>query len=285
MRARGIEQRQNTHHALGRVTHRAGENLVRRGDVGRHLGDMIDDDGALLQLHPGHQVLLGAVQRVGRHRVSAASQRQGDVLVRHPESRQGAAHVLQRALQDEVELVRIAGRGLVRRHLEHERQIAFAHAEIPFARPELEAQRQFPAQALERGLQELAHVGQGTRLGACTRESGEQAHDAEQLDVLAPDGYGVDRPVGVQANHARKLRLIGQGAGNRVLDRIELIAEIPILRGPYQIGIAVVYDHALEARHEHPQETCIGFEGGNDGVGLYGDRFDVQHFVAAWGYE
>ena len=68
--------------------------------------------------------------------------------------------------------------------------------------PSLERSDNSRAQALERGLQELAHVGQGTRLGACTGESGEQAHDAEQLDVLTAHGKGVDRPVGVQSNHA-----------------------------------------------------------------------------------
>ena len=99
--------------------------------------------------------------------------------------------------------------------------------------------------------------------------------------MLAAHGEGVDRPVGVESNHAWELRLIGQGVGNRILDRVELIAKIPIIRGPHQIGVAVMYDHSLEARHEHPQEASIGFEGGGDGVGLDRDRFDVQHFGAA----
>ena len=87
MRARRIEQRQHAHHALGWVANRAGQNLVGRRHVARDLGDVIDDDGALLQLHPGHQMLLCALQRFGRHGISAASHRHGRCSCRGPRAR------------------------------------------------------------------------------------------------------------------------------------------------------------------------------------------------------
>ena len=76
LRARRIEQGEHAHDAFRRVAHRAGQDLVRRRDVARHLGDVIDDDGALLQLHPGHQMMLRALQRLRRHGLAAARQRQ-----------------------------------------------------------------------------------------------------------------------------------------------------------------------------------------------------------------
>ena len=68
LRARRIEQREHAHDPLRGMPHRAGQDLVGRRDVARDLGDVIDHDGALLQLHPRHQVMLRTLQRFGRHR-------------------------------------------------------------------------------------------------------------------------------------------------------------------------------------------------------------------------
>jgi len=68
---------------------------------------MIDDDGALLQLHPGHQVMLGAMQRIPpTWGWAAARQGQGDILVGHPQRRERAAHTLEPGLHDEPEFVK-----------------------------------------------------------------------------------------------------------------------------------------------------------------------------------
>jgi hypothetical protein len=136
--ARRIEQRQNTHDPFRRVAHGTGEYLVRRGRDAGHLRDSIDHDRPLLQLHPRQQMLLSALQRFGRHRLPASCERQLDVLVRHPEHRQGAMHVIQSRLQDQVELIGVAGG--VRfpgGHFEHERQVTLTAAEGLFAGPEL----------------------------------------------------------------------------------------------------------------------------------------------------
>jgi hypothetical protein len=139
--ARRIEERHHAHHALGRMAHRTGQYLVGSGHVARDFGDVIDHDGALLQLHPSHQMLLRALQRLGRHGVAAAGHRQCDILVRHPERDERATHVLDRGLQDQVEFVRLSRGGIGGRHLQHERQVALAHVEIPFAQSELRAQQ------------------------------------------------------------------------------------------------------------------------------------------------
>ena len=162
LRARRIEQGEHAHDALRRVPYGAGQNLVRSRDVARDLGNMIDDDGALLQLHPGHQMMLRPVQRFRRHRLSAARQGQADVLVRHPQSGERAAHALQPGLQDEPEFVGVAGGGrLMRGNFQHQIQVALAHVEIAFAGTQFGAQRELapsgtPAPAAPTGARSAA---------------------------------------------------------------------------------------------------------------------------------
>ena len=67
-RARGIEQGKHAHDALRMVAYGACQDLVGRGHIARDLGDVIDHDGALLHLHPCHQVMLSTHQGLGRHR-------------------------------------------------------------------------------------------------------------------------------------------------------------------------------------------------------------------------
>ena len=194
LRARRIEERQHAHDALRGVAHRAGENLVGRGDVARHFGDVIDDDGALLQLHPGHQMLLRALQRFRRDiGLAAAGHGQGDVLVGHPQRRQRAAHALEAGLQDELELVGIARPRPDCEDISSIRsQVALAHVEVALARAELRAQRELAPQALERRLHQLPHGLQRPRFGLRAGQARHQADDAEQLDMLAAHREGID---------------------------------------------------------------------------------------------
>ena len=163
-------------------------------------------------------------------------------------------------LQDEIELIGIAGGRLVRRHLQHQRKIAFTYPEIALARSEFRAQRQFAAQTLERGLHELPHVWQRTRLGARARQPRQHADDAEQLDLLAAHREGVHGAVGIDPRDAGKLRRVRQSVCNRILHEFAVVDVIPFLRGPDQIGEPVVHDYGAQARHEHPQQTAVGFE-------------------------
>ena len=120
LRARRIEQREHTHDPFRRVAHRTGQDLVGRGYVASDLGNVIDDDGALLQLHPRHQMMLRPLQRLRRHGLAASRQGQGDILVRHPQCRERAAHALEPGLHDEPEFSVSLGRRLMRRYFQHE---------------------------------------------------------------------------------------------------------------------------------------------------------------------
>ena len=54
------------------------------------------------------KMMLSALQRFRRHGLAAARHGQGNVLVRHPQRRERAAHAIESGLQDEREFVRIA---------------------------------------------------------------------------------------------------------------------------------------------------------------------------------
>ncbi len=94
-----IEQRQHAHDALRMMPNRAGQYLVRRRDIARDLGDVIDHDGALLQLHPRHQMMLGARQRFRRHGLAAARQGYRDIFIGHPQRCQRTPHAVKAGLQ------------------------------------------------------------------------------------------------------------------------------------------------------------------------------------------
>ncbi len=279
LRTRRIEQGEHAHDAFRRVAHRAGQDLVRRRDVARHLGDMIDDDRALLQLHPGHQMMLRTLQRLRRHGRAAARQRQRDVFIRHPQCRQRAAHAFEAGLHDEAEFVGIArGRRLMRRNFHQEIEIAFAHIEVAFAGAQFRTQRELAPQALQCRLHQLANGLQGPRLRLLSRQAGDQADDPQQLDVLAANREAVHGAVGVQGAHDSGIfHGIRQRIRDGFLDDAGLVRQIPFVRCPNQIGEAVMHDHAAQTRHEHSQQPAIGVERGVRGRVLGDGRLHIQH--------
>ena len=222
---------------------------------------MIDDDGTLLHLHPRRQMMLRPLQRLRRHRCAAAGHGHGDVLVRHPQRRQRATHAFETGLQNLRKFVRVARRSLIGGDLHHQLQIALFDVQIALAGSELGAQRQLAAQAFEGRLHQLPDRLQGTRLYLGSRQPNDQADDTEQFNVLAAHREGINHPVCVDGSRdARKLGGVGQGVGDRIVDEFRLVAQVPFIGSPYQIGITVVDDHASQAGHEHPQQAAVRVE-------------------------
>ena len=279
LRARRIEQREHPHDPFRRMPHGACQYLIGCRHVARDLGDVIDHDGALLQLHPGGQMLLRALQRLARHRMAASRQGQRDVLVGHPQGRKDAAHAFEPGFQDEAEFIRIArGRRLMRGYFHHEIEVALAHVQIPLSGAQFRAQRQFAAQAFQGRLHQLAHGLDGTRLALRAGEPRNQADDAEHLDFFATYGEGVGSAVGIERPHdAGIFRGIGQRVGEGVRDHGGLVGEVPLVRRPYQIREAVMHHDSAQARHEHSQQTAIGLERRVRGGTLGGGRLHLRH--------
>ncbi len=159
------------------VPYGACQDLVRRRDVGRDLGNMIDDDGALLHLHPCGQMMLSALQRFRRHRRSAARHGHGDILVRHPQRGERATHAVEAGLQDLRKFVRVARRGLIGGDLHHQFQVALFDVQIALAGTQLGAQRQLAAQAFECRLHQLTDGLQRARLDLGSGQPHHQAYD------------------------------------------------------------------------------------------------------------
>ena len=238
---------------------------------------MIDDDSALLHLHPRRQMMLRPLQRFRRHRCSAAGHGHGDVLVRHPKRGQSATHAIEAGLQDLRKFVRVARRSLIGGDLHHQLEIALFDVQIALAGAQLGAQRQLAAQALEGGLHQLADGLQRARLDLGSRQPNDQTHDTQQFNVLAAYGEGINHPVRIDGSRdARKLGGIGQGIGDRVVDELRLVAQVPLIGSPHKVGIAIVNDHAAQARHEHAQQSAVRVE---RGLGMRFDdvRLDIQH--------
>ena len=210
------------------------------------------------------------LQRFRRHRVSAAGHRQADVLVRHPERRQRAVHVLQAGLQDQVELVRLARRGLGRGHLQHQRQVALAHVEIALARTR--AWSAAPARGA--GIR-----GPAAPAGACTAAGAPRcARPDRRTSRLTTPSSSTCSPR--MANEYTALSASWrtmpgnscgsvEGVGDRLLARLRAHRRDPSHPTPTAtLPRAVVHQHPLQARHEHPQQAAVGLEGSRRRVRL-----------------
>ena len=165
----------------------------------------------------------------------------------------------------------------MRGNLQHEIQIALAHVQVAFAGAEFRAQRQFAPQAFQGGLHQLTHGLQGARLGQLAGQARNQADDPQQLDMLAADGKGVHGAIGIERAHETgEFRGIRECNRNGVLDEVGFIRQIPFVRGPHQVGEAVVHHHAAQAGHEHPKQPAIRLERSVRGGRLDGGRLDFQ---------